>query len=123
MESSSPRLKEPQRSTQRPVCSGYGSNFVMGETRSTQDEVDRHEQRWLQGSGHTSGQVRVVNQKHWVREMLEMPTRTPRALHIMRSVPGGSGTPSGNVATPLQCHTCTSNTKPSQIKSARHTLT
>ena len=56
-------------------------------------------------AGHkrqTSGQVRVVNQKHWVREMLEMPTRTPRALHIMRSVPGGSGTPSGNVATPLQ---------------------
>ncbi len=43
----------------------------------------------------------MVNQKHWVREMVEMPTRTPRALHIMRSVPGGSGTPSGNVATPL----------------------
>lgn len=58
----------------------------------------------------TSGQVRVVNQKHCVAEMLEMPTRTPRALHIMRSVPGGSGTPSGNVATPLQsgmpCRSC-----------------
>ncbi len=53
------------------------------------------------GAGHTSGQVSVVNQKHCVREMLEMPTRTPRALHIMRSVPGGSGTPSGKVATPL----------------------
>lgn len=53
------------------------------------------------GTGHTSGQVSVVNQKHCVREMLEMPTRTPRALHIMRSVPGGSGTPSGKVATPL----------------------
>lgn len=52
----------------------------------------------------TSGQVRVVNQKHCVREMLEMPTRTPRALQIMRSVPGGSGTPSGNVATPLHSH-------------------
>ena len=43
----------------------------------------------------------MVNQKHWVREMLEMPTRTPFALQIMRSVPGGSGTPSGKVATPL----------------------
>ena len=57
------------------------------------------------GAGHTSGQVSVVNQKHCVREMLEMPTRTPRALHIMRSVPGGSGTPFGNVATPLRAST------------------
>lgn len=49
----------------------------------------------------TSGQVRVVNQKHWVSEIDEIPTRTPLLLHIMRSVPGGSGTPSGNVAIPL----------------------
>ena len=54
--------------------------------------------------GQTSGQVRVVNQKHWVWEMVEMPTRTPRSLHIMRSVPGASGTPSGNVATPLHAN-------------------
>jgi hypothetical protein len=52
--------------------------------------------------GRTSGQVRVVNQKICLSEMEEMPTRTPRVLHIMRSVPGGSGTPSGYVATPLR---------------------
>jgi hypothetical protein len=48
-----------------------------------------------------SGQQSVVNQKHCVCDRLEMPARTPRSLQIWRSVPGGSGTPSGNVARPL----------------------
>ena len=42
-----------------------------------------------------------MNQKQCVREMLDRPTRAPRSLQIWRSVPGASGTPSGNVARPL----------------------
>ena len=67
---------------------------ALPETPATGNETERVQSQ-------TSGQVRVVNQKHSVREMVEMPTRTPRSLHIMRSVPDSSGTPSGNVATPL----------------------
>ncbi len=74
-------------------CSGL-QNRSSASLMMPQDRVEVREMR-------TSGQVRVVNQKHSVREMVEMPTRTPRSLHIMRSVPAASGTPSGNVATPL----------------------
>lgn len=50
----------------------------------------------------TSGQDLVMNQKHWFRDSVEIPSRLVPWPHTMRRVPGGSGTPSGKVASPLQ---------------------